>query len=256
MEFQDKVVIITGAAGGIGQAVSKLFIENGAKLTLVDVNKDSLQELVESLNLDEKNYLIEVADVSKEEEVKRYVEATLNKYGKIDIFINNAGVEGKVQNIVDTTAENLDFVLGVNIKGIYFGLKHVMAVMMKQKEGCIINTSSVAGFIGSPGLGPYTASKHAVIGLTKTACLEGASYNIRVNAICPGPVENRMMRSIEEGTIPGEAEKVKNETIKSIPLQRYATNEEVADLMYFLASKRAKYINGVSYRIDGGMGAK
>lgn len=254
MEFKDQVIVITGAAGGIGEAVTKEMAISGGKFVLVDLNEAKLEQLVRELNLNEDNYLIKTADVANEEEVRAYVEAAVNKFGRIDIFINNAGVEGKIESIVETTASNLDFVLGVNVKGVYFGLKYVMAQMMKQKQGCIINTSSIAGFIGSPGMAPYIASKHAVLGLTKTACLEGAPYGIRVNAVCPGPVENRMMRSIEEGTLPGNAEAVKTSMVEEIPLGRYATNEEVATLVSFLASSKASYINGVSYRIDGGMG--
>lgn len=256
MNFNDKVVIITGAAGGIGATTARLFAEKGAKLVLVDLDQGGLQELVRTLNLPKDSCLIKTANVANEEEVKAYAKEAVAKYGKIDIFINNAGVEGKVQSIMETTAENLDFVLGVNVKGVYFGLKHVMGIMNKQKGGCIINTSSIAGFIGSPGLGCYVASKHAVIGITKTAALEGASFGVRVNAVCPGPVENRMMRSIEEGTLPGDAELVKQEMASTIPLGRYATNREVANLICFLASENAQYINGVCYRIDGGLGAK
>jgi NAD(P)-dependent dehydrogenase (short-subunit alcohol dehydrogenase family) len=256
MEFTNKIVIITGAAGGIGEAAAKLFAKEGAKLTLVDINEGELKRVTSELGVDESNYLIQVTDVAKEEQVKNYVDQTLQKYGRVDVFVNNAGVEGKVKGIVETTAEELEFVLGVNVKGVYYGLKHVLPTMIANKYGSIINTSSVAGFIGSPGLAPYIASKHAVLGITKTAALEVAPYGIRVNAVCPGPVDNRMMRSIEEGAAPGQGAVVQQEFEKMIPLGRYATNEEVADLIYFLASDKAKYLTGVAYRVDGGMGAK
>lgn len=255
MEFKDKVVVITGAAGGIGSAVAKLFAQDGARLVLVDIDEGGLRNVAVALNLPEENYLIQAANVAKEEEVKNYVDQAINKFGRIDVFINNAGIEGKVQSIVETSSDNLSNVLDVNVKGIYFGLKYVLNVMFKQKCGSIINTSSVAGFIGSPGLGPYIASKHAVLGITKTAALEAAAYGIRVNAVCPGPVDNRMMRSIEDGAAPGNGEAVKAAFIKNIPMGRYATNEEIADIMYFLSSSKANYINGAAYRIDGGMGA-
>ncbi|MDD4831824.1 MAG: SDR family NAD(P)-dependent oxidoreductase [Bacilli bacterium] len=256
MEFRDKVVIITGAGGGIGREIAKKIASNGAKLTLVDISETNLRETASQLGLGEENYLIQVTDVSKEEQVKFYVDETIRKFGKVDVFINNAGVEGKVASIVETNASDLDFVLNVNVKGVYYGLKHVMPHMMSNKYGSIVNTASVAGFIGSPGLAPYIASKHAVLGLTKTAALEGAAFNIRVNAICPGPVDNRMMRSIEEGAAPGNGDAVKKNFEVSIPLGRYATNEECADLIYFLASDEAKYITGQAIRVDGGMGAK
>lgn len=256
MEFNNKVIIITGAGGGIGRETAMKFAKEGAYLTLVDISETSLKETVGYLGITEDKYLLEVTDVSKEEQVKKYVDDTINKFGKIDAFVNNAGVEGKVSSIIDTKSEDLDFVLNINVKGVYYGLKYVMPHMITNKSGSIVNTSSVAGFIGSPGLAPYIASKHAVLGITKTAALEAAAFNIRVNAICPGPVDNRMMRSIEEGAAPGHGEDVKNGFIATIPLGRYATNEECANLIYFLASDNSKYITGQAFRIDGGMGAK
>lgn len=254
--MNDKVAIITGAGGGIGHAVAKALNEQGVKLVLVDVSSEALTEVSKDLNLNKDNSILLKADVSKEDNVKYYVDKTIEKFGKIDIFVNNAGVEGKVATIVDTNKEDLDFVLNVNVKGVYFGLKYVMEQMIKQKYGSIINTSSVAGFMGSPGMCPYVASKHAVIGITKTAALEAAPYNIRVNAICPGPVDNRMMRSIEDGTLPGNGNAIKNELLKQIPLGRYASNEDISKLIVFLASDDSTYITGQAYRVDGGMNAK
>lgn len=256
MEFKDKVVIITGAGGGIGRATAVKLAKKGAKLALVDISEFDLIDTVNQLNIEEINYLIILADVSKEEQVKTYVDKTIMKFGKIDAFINNAGVEGKVTSIIETDAIDLDLVLNINVKGVYYGLKHVLPHMMKNNYGSIVNTASVAAFMGSPGLAPYVASKHAVLGLTKNAALESSTFNIRVNAICPGPVDNRMMRSIEEGAAPGNGETVKKSFELSIPLGRYATNEECAELICFLISDEAKYITGQAIRIDGGMGAK
>lgn len=254
--MKDKVVLITGAAGGIGRTVASLFVRDGAKVVLVDISKDNLVAVAQQLQLDPEKALLVSADVSNEASIKYYVEQAISKFGKIDIFINNAGVEGKVQSIVDTTKENLDFVLGVNVKGVYFGLKYVLKHMMENKKGSIVNTSSVAGLMGSAGLGSYVASKHAVIGITKTASIEAAPYNIRVNAVCPGPVNNRMMRSIEDGVMPGKGEEVKKGFEGTIPMSRYAENDEVANMIYFLASDKSSYITGSIYRVDGGMGAK
>ena len=256
MNNNGNVVIITGAAGGIGKTVVKRYAQEGAKMTLVDLSEDRLVEAVKELNLNESDYIIVPTDVSKEDQVKNYVDQTINTFGKIDIFINNAGIEGKVQSIVETTAENLSQVLDVNVKGIYYGIKHVLPHMIQAKHGSIVNTSSIAGLIGSQGLAPYVASKHAVLGIMKCASLEAAPFNVRVNAVCPGPVDNRMMRSIEEGSAPGAAEAVKKGITESIPMGRYAANDEVASLIYFLGSEESKYITGVACRVDGGMGAK
>lgn len=256
MEFQDKVVIITGATGDIGSETTRQFAESGAKLCLVDLDINKLNDLVSYLNLKESNYLLIACDVRNEENVKNYVDKTKEKFSKIDIFVNNAGVEGSVTSIVETKSEDLDFVLDVNVKGAYFGLKYVLPVMYNQKSGSVINTSSVAGFIGSPGLCPYVASKHALLGITKTAALESAPYGVRVNAVCPGPVDNNMMRSIEKKSSPNAPEAVKEGLVSTLPLGRYAKNEEVANLILFFASSKAEYITGTAQRIDGGMGAK
>jgi len=256
VNFKDKVIVITGAAGGIGTAVAKKLRSEGAKLVLVDIDEEELIKLVNNLNLPESDYLLVPTDVSKEEQVEDYVLKTVSKFGRIDAFVNNAGVEGSVNSIIDTEEKDLDFVLNVNVKGVYFGLKYVLPLMIAQKEGSVVNTSSVAGFIGAVGMAPYIASKHAVLGITKTAAIEVGNYGIPVNAVCPGPVDNRMMRSIEEKSLPNDPEEVKNTFEKDIPMGRYATNEEVADLICFLISDKAKYISGEAFRIDGGMAAK
>ncbi|MTI95946.1 MAG: SDR family oxidoreductase [Firmicutes bacterium] len=256
MSFHKKIVVITGAAGGIGKETARQFAEEGARLCLVDLKQESIEEMAEELRLNKDNYIAVAADVSREENVIDYVKQTFIKFGTIDVFVNNAGIEGKVQPITETTDDNLSLVLNVNVKGVLYGMKHVLPVMMKNMRGSIINTASVAGFIGSPGMASYVASKHAVLGLTKTAALEAAEAGVRVNAVCPSPVDNRMMRSIEEGIAPGSGVEIKKQFINAIPLQRYALNEEIAQLILFLASDKSKFITGTAYRIDGGMAAK
>ncbi|MGE7767747.1 SDR family NAD(P)-dependent oxidoreductase [Peribacillus sp. NPDC096540] len=250
MDFEEKVVLITGAAGGIGKETARLFAKQGAKLSLVDMDAQALESLVMELELED--YLLQTADVTSEEQVKNFVQQTKEKYGKIDVFFNNAGIEGKVASIIETNAEDLDKVLNVNIKGVFFGLKHVMAPMMEQKFGSIINTSSITGLKGSPGLAPYSASKHAVLGLTKTAAIESAGMGIRVNAICPGYVETRMMQAIEQGRGSEHANQMRERALSKVPLNRYAQTNEIAELVLFLASDKATYITGSHYLIDGG----
>jgi NAD(P)-dependent dehydrogenase (short-subunit alcohol dehydrogenase family) len=257
MEFRDKVVIITGAGGGIGREIAKKIASNGAKLTLVDISETNLRETASQLGLGEENYLIQVTDVSKEEQVKFYVDETIRKFGKVDVFINNAGVEGKVASIVETNASDLDFVLNVNVKGVYYGLKHVMPHMMSNKYGSIVNTASVAGFIGSPGLAPYIASKHAVLGLTKTAALEGAAFNIRVNAICPGNLLDSPLwvDSLYEQYAKNQGitvEEVRKKYLGQVPLGRGCSYDDVANVMVFLASDEASYMTGQAINVTGG----
>lgn len=254
--FKDKVVIITGATGGIGSEITRKFAEDGAKITIVGTNQEKLNKLVGKLNIPEDRFLTVVANVTKEEDVQNYVDLTIKKFNKIDIFINNAGFEGSGTQITDTTAEDFNKVIDINVNGVFFGMKHVLKHMQSQKSGVIVNTASVAGLIGSPGMAAYCASKHAVLGLTKSAALENAKLGIRVNAVCPGPVDTRMMRSLEDLLIGGPEEEAKKVFESGVPMGRYAKPSEVADLMVFLASDNSRYITGAAYRIDGGSGAQ
>lgn len=251
MEFTEKVVLITGAAGGIGKETAKLFASHGAKLVLIDLDKKALDSLVEELQLED--YLIQEADVTNEQQVVNFVQNTKAKFGKIDVFFNNAGIEGKDASIIETTAEDLDKVLNVNIKGVFFGLKHVLAVMVGQGYGSVINSASITGLRGSRGLAPYSASKHAVISLSKSAALEVVDAGVRVNAICPGYVDTRMMLAIEEGKASGQAQQLRAKTMENVPMKRYAKPEEIANLVLFLASDASSYITGSQYVIDGGL---
>ncbi len=246
--FKDKVVLITGGSGEIGQATAKLFLEEGARVAIVGTSDEKLAKAKENLG----DVLTIKADVSKEDEVKNYVNKTLEEYGGIDVFFNNAGIEGKMAMIEAIEVEDFKRLLDINVTGIMLGMKHVIPIMRKQKGGSIINTSSVAGLGGTPGLSPYVASKHAVIGLTKSAALEVANDNIRVNTINPAPIEGRMMKSIETGFSPDNAKAMEQEFIKAIPLGRYGKVEEVAKLVLFLASDDASFITGTTHRIDGG----
>ncbi|QGT98699.1 Oxidoreductase, short-chain dehydrogenase/reductase family [Candidatus Syntrophocurvum alkaliphilum] len=252
MEFKNKVALVTGAAGGIGEETIRLLIERGAKVSLVDLQQKAIDDVVAKLNLKEGDYITATADVSNEAEVQSFVKKTKDTFGRIDFFFNNAGIEGEFGLIKDTKTENIDKVFNVNVKGVYYGLKYVIPIMLEQKYGSIVNNASVAGIIGSPGMAPYVGSKHAVIGITKSAALEVAEFGVRVNAVCPGPINNRMMRSIEEGWAPGAGEQVKEQLEAGIPMKRYGESEEVAELVLFLASDRSVYITGVYYSIDGG----
>lgn len=253
MQFENQVVLITGAAGGIGIAAAKAFAAEGAKLVLVDLKREPLEHAAQSIQAND--ILLLTANVSDEQEVKSYVDATVEKYGRIDVFVNNAGINGQFANIVDQTAENFNNVFGVNVMGAFFGLKYVLQVMQKQKSGAIVNTASNGGLLGAPGMSAYVASKHALIALNKTAALESANYGVRVNAVAPSGVDTAMMKSIETNAMPGQESDARKAFEASVPLNRYATAEEIADLMVFLASDKASFITGSYYRIDGGQGA-
>jgi NAD(P)-dependent dehydrogenase (short-subunit alcohol dehydrogenase family) len=250
--LENKVAVITGGAGGIGTATAKLFLEEGAKVLLVDLSEDNLKKVADELASNNLSYC--VADVSKETDVKHYVQEAVNKFGKIDIFFNNAGIEGGVSPAVDYPVDTFDKVIAVNLRGVFLGNKYIAPQM--NDGGSIFITSSVAGLTGFPGLVAYVASKHGVIGLMRTFAKELAPRGIRVNTINPAPVNNRMMRSIEaQAAGGGDAESVKESFVSGIPLGRYAESEEIAQLALFLGSDQSKFITGTTNPIDGGMTA-
>jgi len=248
-KLENKVAIITGGAGSIGKTTAKLFLEEGAKVLLVDLNEDELKKALAELNSEHVKYC--VADVSKSIDVERYVNEAVKLYGKIDVFFNNAGIEGVVKPIIDYPEEIFDEVISVNVKGIWLGNKYALPQM--KDGGSIILTSSVSGISGSANLSAFIISKHAVVGIMRAAAIEAAPRKIRVNSVHPGPVNNRMMRSIEEGEIAGHAKEVKEHLEKTIPFRRYAEPDEVANLVLFLASDDSQFITGTTQVIDGGI---
>jgi NAD(P)-dependent dehydrogenase (short-subunit alcohol dehydrogenase family) len=251
-KLEKKVTIITGGAGSIGKITAKLFLEEGAKVLLVDLSEETLKNTVQELNSEHVKYC--VADVSKSTEVEYYINEAVKLFGKIDVFFNNAGIEGVVKPITEYPEDIFDKVISVNVKGIWLGNKYALPQM--NDGGSIIMTSSVAGILGFSGLGAYVTSKHAVVGIMRTTAIEAAPRKIRVNSVHPAPVNNRMMRSIEEGASTGHGEEVKEQFEASIPLGRYAEPIEIAKLVLFLASDDSQYITGTTQVIDGGMSAQ
>ncbi len=249
-KLENKVAVITGGSGGIGLATARLFLSQGAKVLLVDIDEKALVQACHSLGSFPVKYC--VANVSKSTDVINYVSTAIQNFGGIDILFDNAGVEGHASSLVDMKEEDFDHVLSVNVKGAWLGLKFCAPEMIKRGGGSIIITSSVAGLRGSPNLGHYVTSKHAVIGLMRSAAIELGSKKIRVNTINPGPINNRMMRSIEEQFAPGAGPQVKASFEQKIPLGRYGENEEVAQLALFLASSDSQYLTGNTYVVDGG----
>ncbi|MBK7762836.1 MAG: SDR family oxidoreductase [Bacteroidetes bacterium] len=251
-KLENKVAIITGGSGSIGKITAKLFLTEGAKVVLVDLSEDELKKAILELDSDHVKYF--VADVSQSLEVQAYIHQTVKWFGKIDVFFNNAGIEGVVKPIVDYPEDIFDKVISVNVKGIWLGNKYVIPNM--NQGGSIIMTSSVAGFMGFANLSAYVTSKHAVVGIMRTTAIEAAPLKIRVNSVHPSPVNNRMMRSIEEGASAGHSEDVKKQFETDIPLGRYAEPIEIAQLVLFLASDDSQFITGTTQVIDGGMSAQ
>lgn len=250
--LEDKTVVITGGSGGIGTETAKMMLREGAKVLIVDMNEEALKKVAQEIG--SANLHVFTADVTDEKQVEAYAAKAKELFGRVDVFFNNAGVEGVVKPLDEYPMDEYHKVINVNVHGVFYGLRHVFP-LMKEKGGSVIITSSVAGMAGTGNVLPYVASKHAGIGMMRSAALEGAPYKIRVNTINPSPVDNRMMRSLEEGFAPGESDSAKTSFEQAIPLGRYATNEEVAALTLFLASDESSFITGTENPIDGGMTA-
>jgi NAD(P)-dependent dehydrogenase (short-subunit alcohol dehydrogenase family) len=251
VDFSNKVVLITGGAGEIGHAAARAFARCNA--TIVVVDRDSRGEAVaaEICAAGGRARFI-AADVTRFQDVERYVNMTLDAYGVIDCFLNNAGIEGRVAPIAEYDEADFDAVMAVNVKGVFLGLRYVLPVMIRQRAGAIVNTSSTAGLKGASGLAPYIASKHAVLGLTRSAALEVSQHGVRVNAICPGPVDTRMIQSIETQLNIDDPLGARQRGEAAIPTRRYSTPDEVANVMLFLCSDLATNMAGSHVVIDGG----
>jgi NAD(P)-dependent dehydrogenase (short-subunit alcohol dehydrogenase family) len=244
-----KVAIITGAARGIGAAAARLFAAEGAKLMLADVLAEPLETLAGEIR---DHAAVCPTDVTDETAVRKLVEATLARYGKVDIALLNAGIEGKVSPLEEYPAEMFDKVMAVNVRGVWLGLKYAMAAM-KATGGSIVITSSTSGIRATPHMSAYTASKHAVIGLMRSAAIEGSDRKIRVNTVNPSPIDTPMITSLE--TMRGLAGRNDQPMAQGTPLGRYGRPEEVANLMLFLASDESSFCTGGVYMVDGGVSA-
>ena len=257
--LEGKVAIITGATGGIGSAAARLFADEGARVTLVDLDEAALRELASSIGEDKASYA--VADVTRPDQTQAYVNAAVEHWGGIDILLANAGIEGVLSTIPDYPVDVFDRVMAVNVRGVWLGVKYAVPAMRERGGGSIVITSSTAGIGGSPEMSAYNTSKHAVIGLMRTAAMEGAPFGIRVNTVNPAPIETRMMRSIEEMRVAEmddvnvSVDVIKQAAADRLPLQRYGEPEEVANVMLFLASDDSSFCTGGVYMVDGGRSA-
>ncbi len=252
MKMQGKIALVTGGGSGIGRAACLEFARAGATVMAVDINLAAANETVAAIQALGGQAQSVQADVSKAADVQAYVEGTVNAFGRIDAFFNNAGIEGVIAPLAEYPEEVWDRVISINLKGCFLGLRHVLPVMIAQQKGTIINTASVAGTVGAPNMGAYSASKHAILGLTRTAAGEVGRQGVRVNAICPGPINTRMIRSLEQMSNPSEPSAVMQANTRRNPMGRYGEPEEVARIVVFLASDESNYVNGAAWLIDGG----
>jgi NAD(P)-dependent dehydrogenase (short-subunit alcohol dehydrogenase family) len=251
IRLDGRVAVVTGAAGVIGSATIRLLAERGAKIVAVDRGPADLDAAIKELPASAEALAV-VADVTEEDGVKEYVRAAVARFGTIDAFYNNAGVEGEVKSIQDYPLEAFRKVLDVNVVGVFLGMKYVLPVMLKNNKGSIINTASIAGLVGSPHIAVYSASKHAVIGLTKSAAWECSGTDVRVNCVCPGLIDSRMLSAIFQGRAGGNELPPMEKIVERIPARRLGHGSEVASIVAFLASDEASYVSGSAYTVDGG----
>ena len=252
MDFTGKVALITGGGGGIGRATALGFALRGAKVMVVDADAVSGQATADIIAQRGGTVGFVQADVTQSGSVQEYVKKTMDAYGRIDCFFNNAGIEGAVSPVYEYDEAMFDKVIAVNLKGVFLGMRHVLPAMIAQGSGAIVNTASVAGLFGGPGMVAYVASKHAVLGMTKVASTDVAPLGVRVNAVCPGPVETRMMRSLESQRNPGDPESIHAAMNRTIPAGRYALPEEIANTVMFLCSDLSSNTTGTHVVVDGG----
>jgi NAD(P)-dependent dehydrogenase (short-subunit alcohol dehydrogenase family) len=247
--MEGKVAIITGATGGIGGATVRKLLDEGASVMLAGRDEGRLDALVQSLDAGERIARL-AGQPAEEADVEALVAATLAKFGRLDVFVANAGSEGKVMPLIATSLEDFEAVQRTNISSVFLAIKHAAPAM--KEGGSIVAISSVAGVVGVPGIGAYAASKHAICGLAKVAALELAPMKVRVNCVAPAPIDNAMMQSIEGQASPDDPSAARTGFTALIAMGRYGTNEEVANLVGFLASDEAVYCTGGVYAVDGG----
>ena len=254
LDFTGKSTLITGAASGFGKALSKELAKRGANLVIADFNEPGLQETAEEVRALGAKVVAISGDVSQESHAKQLVDAAVESFGQLDIAVNNAGIAPIPGPLTELESSVLDQQLNVNTKGVAFGLKHQLIIMSAQKGGAILNVSSMAGIGGAPGVGSYSAAKHAVIGLTKTAAVECGRMNVRVNAICPFFTPTPMVDN--PILIPtGNIEDANQTLARGCPMRRIARVEEVVNVMVMMLSPANSYMNGVAIPVDGGVSA-
>lgn len=245
--FSGKVAFITGASTGIGQSTAKMFAEAKSSVVMIDVNEEIGQKNLLSLQeLGVKVKFIK-CDVSKSNEVKAALDKTMEIFGRLDFAFNNAGIEGTQAFTENSEEANWDRVININLKGVWNCMRYQIPLMKKQGGGAIVNCSSIAGLIGFPGIPAYVASKHGVIGLTKTAALECAKENIRINAVCPGVIQTPMI----DRFVHGEAQ-IRQQLVAGEPIGRVGQPDEVGAAVLWLCSEGASFITGDAIPVDGG----
>jgi NAD(P)-dependent dehydrogenase (short-subunit alcohol dehydrogenase family) len=245
--FENKVALITGGSYGIGRAIAIAFAKQRAKIAIADWKEDKSHETLKQVDKTGSEGIFIQCDVSRNGEVNKMIDRIIAQYGQLDFAVNNAGIEGIMASVHECSEENWDKTISVNLTGVWLCMKHEISQMLKQGKGVIINTSSVAGLMGFANLPAYVASKHAVVGLTKSAALENAKTGIRVNAVCPGVIRTEMIDRVT-----GKDKAIEKQYEAMEPIGRMGKPEEVAEAAIWLCSDAASFVTGVAFPVDGG----
>jgi NAD(P)-dependent dehydrogenase (short-subunit alcohol dehydrogenase family) len=250
MSVDGKVALITGAAGEIGAAIARQLAQSGARVALADTNAEGVREIASQIG---EAATWHECDVSDDQSMEQTIAAAEKAHGRIDIGALNAGILVPRMPLVEFNVATYDRIMAVNARSVFLGLKHIFPALIRQGGGSVVVTSSTEGLRGNAGLAPYAASKHAIIALVKTAAIEWAEHNIRVNCINPGPVDTAMMRSLEQKATEAGTPNMRERGVSIIPMKRFAATDEIAKFVRFLASEDASYSTGATYLMDGGM---
>ncbi|HEY2467572.1 MAG TPA: SDR family oxidoreductase [Terracidiphilus sp.] len=248
MDFTGKVALVTGAASGMGLATAQAFAEAGAAVVLADFREDAVKAEAQKLAAAGRKVIAVGCDVSDEAQVEQMVDHTVAEFGRLDAAFNNAGVMAHIAPTADSTRQDWDRVIGINLRGVWSCMKYELRQMERQRSGAIVNNASVGALTGNPGIGSYIASKHGVVGLTRTAALEYIQHGIRVNAVNPGLIDTQIARDVVAGNEEAYAEIAKN-----VPIRRAGRPEEIASAVLWLCSPGASYVVGHALTVDGGM---
>lgn len=250
--LKDKVVIVTGGAGAIGFATAQILAREGARLTLVDINGEGVRARAAELVAAGAQVEAVEADCSSEADVQRYVDATLARFGRVDGLHNNAGTEGKLAPTAEYDIVEFDRIIRINLRSMFLGLRFTLPVMLGQGGGAIVNTASIASERGLAGACAYNATKHGVVGLTRTAASEHGGQGVRVNCVMPGVVETPLLNAMLVQMFPGGVEEGQRALGKVATMDRIAQPAEIGEVVAFLLSDRASFVNGAAWGVDGG----
>ena len=248
LDFTDKVALVTGAASGMGLATAQAFAEAGAAVVLADFREDVVNAKAQMLSAAGHKAIAVRCDVSDDSQVEQMVDRAVAQFGRLDAAFNNAGVMASIAPTADSTREEWERVIGINLRGVWSSMKYELRQMQRQSSGAIVNNASVGALTGNPGIGSYIASKHGVVGLTRTAALEYIQHNIRVNAVNPGLIDTQVARDVVAGN-----EEAYDEIARNVPIRRAGRPEEIASAVLWLCSPGASYVVGHALTVDGGM---